>query len=113
MKRLRPLLLLVLLWMPTAVQAQTAVATQAIHVVIVKVRSYPEVEEIRKRLQEIPGVHGISLRSETSDLITLGIEYSDLVETLTQACQKAFENSYSVTQKILPSGVMEINLVRR
>ena len=100
------------LLLPGAIRAQTAVATQAVHVVLVKVRSYAEFEEVRKNLESIPGIHGIKVVSETPDLITLGLDYSDPMEGLLQACQKSFGGSYSVTQKTLPSGVVEINLIK-
>lgn len=84
--------------------------TSGIQIVLVKISSYTESQEIRNEILKISGVDSITTRSEAKELITLRILYSGPSENLIEALRTTFQGRYSITPKKLASGIVEINL---
>lgn len=87
-------------------------ATVAIHLVLLKIDSYTAAKEIRQAVERLDGVYRVSPYTETRDLLIYEVDYSDLPDKLTRYLREELGGRYTTTQKLLPSGVTEINVAK-
>ncbi|MBI2982191.1 MAG: hypothetical protein HYY44_07885 [Deltaproteobacteria bacterium] len=108
------LLSFIALSQPAPGQAQTAEprSRPGIRIVLVKISSHTEFQEIRETILTISGVTSIMLQTEARELITLRIDTSDSPVQFTEALKTTFAGRYTVTPKKLDSGILEINFVK-
>ena len=110
---MRPLLLAVGLFLSSfSLQGQEVIATRAIHLTLVRIKSHEEFKEITSVVKNAEGFHGMSPFSESPGLITLGLDFAGDVDALTQLLEKFLGRQYSISHKTLPTGVVEINVAK-
>ncbi len=85
----------------------------SLRVILVNVSSYRNYRETRNQLKQIEGVEKIQVLSESPNLITLGMEFNSTPASFIEKCTTSLGEQYTIKQKNLPSGVVEINLAKK
>jgi len=110
--KIAPYLLLAFFLLTPPVMRAQVIATRAVHITLVKIRSQDEFKEVTQAVRKVEGVLAILPMSEAPGLITLGVDLAGKADTITEALEKNFAGKYSISQRTLPTGVIEINVAK-
>ena len=83
-----------------------------VQLVLVKIDSYADSKEIKNSLLKMEGVHAVDLQTEVAGLIRYHVAYSGAANRLAEQLTATLGQKYTITQKTLPSGVLEINVAK-
>ena len=87
-------------------------APPPLQVVLIKIDQFSDFKEVRAELRNAPGVTRVIPRSESAGLITLEVVGNVNPDALAQILRENLGKKYTVTQKTLPSGAIEINVAK-
>lgn len=81
--------------------------------VTVGIRSYREFREIKGKLRQIDGVESVKTLSESAGLQAMEIEFLAQPGEFFDKALSVFGDNYTLKEKKIPGGSLEINLARR